>query len=336
MNFKMKDIFGREFSDLRISVTDRCNLRCVYCMPKEHFGPDYPFLKMSELLPFEEITRLSRIFTSLGLRKIRITGGEPLIRRSIEDLIVSLAEISDLELTMTTNGTLLSGKAALLKKSGLDRITVSLDALDDEIFMAMNDVGMPVQQVLEGIRAAEDAGLTPIKINMVVKKGVNETSVLPMARFFRGTGHILRFIEYMDVGNTNAWRLDEVIPAVKIVKLIHDEFPIESLEPNYPGEVARRWRYKDGGGEIGIIASVTQPFCGDCSRARLSAEGKLYTCLFATEGHDLRSLIQAGASDEEIQNSIVDLWKRRKDRYSEERNGGKQSVKKIEMSYIGG
>ena len=333
---RLKDSFGRTFSDLRISVTDRCNLRCVYCMPKEHFGVDYPFLQKSELLPFEEITRLSRIFRSLGLKKIRITGGEPLIRRSIEDLIVSLAELPDLEITMTTNGTLLSAKAALLKKSGLDRVTVSLDALDDETFMAMNDVGMPVQQVLEGIRAAEKAGLTPIKINMVVNKGVNETSILPMAKYFRGTGHILRFIEYMDVGNTNAWRLDEVIPAAEIVRLIHDEFPIEPLEPNYPGEVARRWRYKDGGGEIGLIASVTQPFCGDCSRARLSAEGKLYTCLFATEGHDLRRLFQAGASDDEIKNSIEDLWKKRMDRYSEERNGVKQSVKKIEMSYIGG
>jgi len=332
----LKDSFGRKLSDLRISVTDRCNMRCVYCMPKEYFGADYPFLQGADLLSFEEITRLSRIFKNLGAIKIRITGGEPLVRHNIEDLTASLAELPDVELTMTTNGTLLPGKAALLKNAGLHRVTVSLDALDNETFQSMNDANVPIEDVLNGIRAAEEAGLTPIKINMVVKKGVNKDSILPMARHFRGTGHILRFIEYMDVGNTNAWRLDEVIPARDIVACVNNEFPIEPIEPNYRGEVARRWRYKDGGGEIGMIASVTQPFCGDCSRARLSAEGKLYTCLFAEEGHDLRGLIRGGATDEEIKAFITDLWGKRTDRYSEVRNGGKQSAKKIEMSYIGG
>ena len=305
-------------------------------MPEEYFGAEYPFLQRAELLSFEEITRLSRAFKSLGIKKIRITGGEPLVRRNIEDLIASLAELPDLELTLTTNGTLLPRKAELLKNAGLSRVTVSLDALDDETFQSMNDVNVPVEDVLDGIRAAEEAGLTPIKINMVVKKGVNEGSILPMARHFRGTGHILRFIEYMDVGNTNAWRLDQVISASEIVACVNNEFPIEPIEPNYRGEVARRWRYKDGGGEIGMIASVTQPFCGDCSRARLSAEGKLYTCLFAVEGHDLRGLIRSGATDKESIAFIIDLWGKRADRYSEIRNNGKQSVKKIEMSYIGG
>jgi len=332
----LKDSFGRKLSDLRISVTDRCNMRCVYCMPKEYFGADYPFLQGADLLSFEEITRLSRIFKNLGAIKIRITGGEPLVRHNIEDLTASLAELPDVELTMTTNGTLLPGKAALLKNAGLHRVTVSLDALDNETFQSMNDANVPIEDVLNGIRAAEEAGLTTIKINMVVKKGVNKDSILPMARHFRGTGHILRFIEYMDVGNTNAWRLDEVIPARDIVACVNNEFPIEPIEPNYRGEVARRWRYKDGGGEIGMIASVTQPFCGECSRARLSAEGKLYTCLFAEEGHDLRGLIRGGATDEEIKAFITDLWGKRTDRYSEVRNGGKQSAKKIEMSYIGG
>lgn len=332
----LTDIFGRPLRDLRISVTDRCNFRCTYCMPKEIFGPGYTFLPREKLLSFEEIERLVRVFTSLGIRKIRLTGGEPLLRRDLEDLVARLNGVSDLELTLTTNGSLLAKKAQALKEAGLDRVTVSLDALDNETFMAMNDVNFPVQRVLEGIAAAAGAGLTPIKVNMVVKKGVNEHSILPMARYFHGTGHILRFIEFMDVGATNAWQMDDVVPASEIVRRIDAEMPLEPIEANYRGEVAKRWRYKDGGGEIGLIASVTQPFCGDCTRARLSAEGKLYTCLFASQGFDLRQLLRDGASDAEITQALAEMWQERQDRYSELRSSETSDRPKIEMSYIGG
>jgi cyclic pyranopterin phosphate synthase len=334
--FGVKDKLGREFRDLRISVTDRCNMRCVYCMPKELFNSDYPFLRKEELLTFEEIHRLARIIAPLGVRKIRITGGEPLVRRDIEDLVAMLADIPGVELTMTTNGILLPKKAQKLKDSGLERVTVSLDSDDDTIFRNMNDAGYPVGAVLSGIQAAEEAGLAPIKINMVVKRGVNETSILSMADRFRGTGHILRFIEYMDVGSSNDWKLEHVVPAAEMIERINREFAIEPIEPNYTGEVARRWRYLDGGGEIGVIASVTQPFCGDCSRARLSAEGKLYTCLFAVKGQDLKDLIRNGSTDDEISGLIGSIWGNRLDRYSEVRDAKTDRMRKIEMSYIGG
>jgi cyclic pyranopterin phosphate synthase len=334
--FGMKDRLGRIFRDLRISVTDRCNMRCVYCMPKEHFNAHYPFLGKDELLTFDEIHRLAKIFAPLGVHKIRITGGEPLLRHHIEDLIARLSTIPDIELTMTTNGTLLSKKAKKLKDAGLDRVTVSLDSDDDATFRIMSDVGYHVEQVFRGIHAAEEAGLTPIKINMVVKKGINEESILSMADRFRGTGHILRFIEYMDVGSTNDWSLEEVVPAAEIIERVNRAFAIEPIEPNYAGEVARRWSYKDGSGEIGIIASVTQPFCGDCSRARLSADGKLYTCLFAVDGFDLRERIRKGVSDQEITELIRERWSHRTDRYSEVRNPEIRGSKRIEMSYIGG
>ena len=305
-------------------------------MPKEVFGKDYQFLERKELLTFEEIVRLTRVFNGLGVEKIRLTGGEPLIRRNLEQLIASLAAIPGLDLTLTTNGSLLTRKAQALKAAGLQRITVSLDALDDAAFRQMNDVDFPVAKVLEGIDAAAAAGLSPVKINMVVKRGVNEDSILPMARHFRGTGHILRFIEYMDVGHTNGWRMDEVVPARELVDRISAEFPLEPVAANYQGEVAERWRYRDGSGEIGVIASVTQAFCRDCTRARLSTEGKLYTCLFATRGHDLRALLRAGANDEELRSAVVAIWTKRADRYSELRSEHTVRLEKIEMSYIGG
>ena len=331
----MIDTLGRPLRDLRISVTDRCNFRCVYCMPAEVFGRDYRFLERRELLTFEELERLARAFVARGVEKIRITGGEPLIRRDVERLVELLAGIPGLDLTLTTNGALLAQKAQLLEDAGLRRITVSLDSLDDEVFRAMNDVDFPVQRVLEGIDAAAAAGL-PVKVNMVVKRGANEESVLPMARAFRERGHVLRFIEYMDVGHSNGWRLDDVVPAAEIVAAIDAELPLQPLEPNYRGEVARRYGYRDGGGEIGVIASVTQPFCGDCTRARLSAEGRLYTCLFGVRGHDLRALVRGGASDEDIGAAIGDIWTRRADRYSEIRSGNTADLDKVEMSYIGG
>ncbi len=320
---------------LRVSVTDRCNFRCVYCMPKEVFGRDYHFLDRRELLSFEEIERLARAFVAHGVEKIRITGGEPLVRRDLERLIDKLAAIGDLDLTLTTNGSLLPQKAQALRDAGLGRVTVSLDSLDDEVFTAMNDVDFPVERVLAGIDAAADAGL-PVKVNMVVKRGANEDSVLPMAHLFRERGHILRFIEYMDVGHSNGWRLDDVVPAAEIVAAIDAELPLEPAEPNYPGEVARRWRYRDGGGEIGVIASVTQPFCGDCTRARLSAEGRLYTCLFGVRGHDLRALVRGDVSDGELREEIGRIWARRTDRYSEIRSANTAELPKVEMSYIGG
>jgi cyclic pyranopterin phosphate synthase len=331
-----RDRLGRALRDLRISVTDRCNFRCVYCMPKEVFGKDYQFLEREGLLTFEEIARLARIFRGLGIEKIRLTGGEPLVRRHLDRLIAMLAAIPGLDLTLTTNGSLLKRQAQALKDAGLKRITVSLDSLDDGVFRRMNDVDFPVARVLEGIEAAAQAGLAPIKINMVVKRGLNDTSILPMARFFRGTGHILRFIEYMDVGHTNGWRMDDVVTAREIIETINAEMPLEPLEPNYPGEVAERWRYRDGGGEIGVIASVTQAFCRSCTRLRLSPEGKLYTCLFATSGHDLRALVRGGASDTEIAGAIRALWARRADRYSEIRSAETVKLQKVEMSYIGG
>jgi GTP 3',8-cyclase len=330
------DTLGRPVRDLRISVTDRCNFRCVYCMPKEIYGRGYQFLERRELLTFEEIERLSRVFASLGVEKIRLTGGEPLLRRELERLVEMLAAIPGVDLTLTTNGSLLPQKARVLADAGLRRVTVSLDSLDDEVFRAMNDVDVPVERVLAGIEAAAAAGLSPVKVNMVVKRGANEDSVLPMARYFRGSGHILRFIEYMDVGHTNGWRLDDVVSAAEIIAAVGAELPLEPIEPNYAGEVARRYRYRDGGGEIGVIASVTEPFCGACTRARLSAEGRLYTCLFATEGHDLRALVRGDASEADLAERIGRVWGARGDRYSELRSAETADLPKIEMSYIGG
>jgi len=331
------DILNRPLRDLRISVTDRCNFRCTYCMPKEVFGRDYQFLPQSQVLSFEEIARLARIAVGLGVEKIRLTGGEPLVRREIERLIGMLASLDGLrDLTLTTNGSLLARKAALLKQAGLGRVTVSLDSLDDETFRAMNDVDFPVARVLAGIEAAAAAGLAPIKINMVVKRGINEGSIVPMARYFHGSGHILRFIEYMDVGSTNGWRLDDVVSGAEIVGLIDAELPLLPADANYPGEVARRWRYRDGGGEIGVISSVSRPFCGDCSRARLSADGQLYTCLFGVRGHDLRTPLRDGRSDAEIATLLCGIWGRRSDRYSELRTLATAPRAKVEMSHIGG
>jgi len=330
------DRLHRPLRDLRISVTDRCNFRCVYCMPKEVFGNDYQFLERKEILTFEEIARVVGIFHGLGTGKVRLTGGEPLVRRNLEQLIAQLAAIPGLDLTLTTNGSLLERKAEALKKAGLKRITVSLDALDDPTFKRMNDVDFPVAKVLAGIDAAAAAGLAPVKINMVVKRGMNEHGILPMARHFHGSGHILRFIEYMDVGHTNGWRMDDVVTAREIVSMIGREMPLEPADPNYTGEVAQRWRYKDGGGEIGVIASVTQAFCRDCTRIRLSTEGKLYTCLFATAGHDLRTLLRSGAPDGEIRDTVAAIWSKRTDRYSEIRTSQTAKLEKIEMSYIGG
>ena len=331
----LADTFGRPLRDLRISVTDRCNFRCVYCMPKEVFGRGYRFMDRKELLSFEEIELLARAFVAVGVEKIRITGGEPLLRRDLERLVEKLAAIDALDLTLTTNGALLPQKAQALATAGLTRITVSVDSLDDETFRAMNDVDFPVTRVLGGIDAAAAAGL-PVKVNAVVKRGQNDGELVGLARHFRGTGHTLRFIEFMDVGATNGWRLDDVVPAAEIVSSIDAVFPLEAIEPSYRGEVARRWRYRDGAGEIGVIASVTQPFCGDCTRARISAEGRLYTCLFAAGGHDLRALVRSGADDAELGRAISAVWRPRTDRYSELRTEGTEALPKVEMSYIGG
>jgi cyclic pyranopterin phosphate synthase len=331
----VRDTFGRPLETLRISITDRCNFRCVYCMPKEVYGRDHAFLERKELLSFEEITRVTRVFAGLGVRTVRITGGEPLVRRNVEQLIAMLAEIPDLELALTTNGALLPQKAEALAQAGLSRVTVSLDSVDDETFRALNDVDFPVDKVLEGIDAAAAAGL-PVKVNAVVKRGANDDGIVALAGKFRGTGHVLRFIEYMDVGHTNGWRLDDVVPAAEIVERIGAVWPLEPAAAHRPDETARRWRYADGAGEIGVIASVTEPFCGGCSRARLSAEGRLYTCLFALRGHDLRAPLRAGASDEELAESIHGVWKVRKDRYSELRTAKTAALPKVEMSYIGG
>ena len=330
------DTLNRSLRDLRISVTDRCNFRCVYCMPKEIFGPDHQFLHRDQILTFEEITRLARIFTAHGVRKIRLTGGEPLVRKDLPDLISMLAQIPDLDLTLTTNGSLLPKHAQALKDAGLKRVTVSLDSLDNALFKSMTEVDFPVEKVIEGMEAAAAVGLAPIKVNMVVKRGLNESSILPMARFFREKGYILRFIEYMDVGHSNGWRMDDVVSAAEIVKMIDAEMPLEPVTPNYQGEVAGRWRYKDGSGEVGMIASVTQAFCRDCNRARITAEGKLYTCLFAVKGHDFRDLIRGGATDDEVSQFIADVWGKRDDRYSELRSENTISLPKVEMSHIGG
>lgn len=331
------DTFDRHLRDLRISITDRCNFRCRYCMPREVFGRDYEFLARELLLSFEEIERFARVSTRLGVRKIRLTGGEPLLRKDVEDLVARLAAIPEIEdLTMTTNGSLLARKAGALAEAGLDRVTVSLDSLDEQTFREMNDAGFSVAGVLEGIEAAAAAGLTPVKVNAVVKRGVNDSQVVDLARHFKGTGHIVRFIEYMDVGHTNGWRLDDVVPAGEVVAAIDAEMPLEPLPANYPGEVANRWRYKDGGGEIGVIASVTRPFCGSCTRARLSAEGMLYTCLFATAGHDVRALLRDGVTDDQIAEILAGVWDARDDRYSEIRSSRTVGLPKIEMSYIGG
>jgi GTP 3',8-cyclase len=328
---------SRPLRDLRISVTDRCNFRCTYCMPKEIFGRDYAFLPRAELLTFEEITRLARVFASEGVSKARLTGGEPLLRRDLEQLVAMLADVDGItDIALTTNGSALAAKAQRLKDAGLVRVTVSLDALDDDTFAAMNDVAFPVARVLGGIDAAASAGLTPVKVNMVVRRGVNNHAIAPMAAHFRGSGHILRFIEYMDVGASNGWRMDDVVPAAEIITAIDTQWPLEPIEPNYQGEVATRYRYRDGAGEIGIIASVTHPFCGACTRARLSADGKLYTCLFATAGHDLRTLLRDGASDEQLTTLIRSIWTQRADRYSQMRRRGTRRRPKIEMSYIGG
>ncbi|MGI8826557.1 MAG: GTP 3',8-cyclase MoaA [Chloroflexota bacterium] len=331
------DSLGRPLRDLRISVTDRCNFRCTYCMPKEIFGRDFPFLPRAELLSFEEIVRLARIFVPQGVEKIRLTGGEPLLRRDIEHLIAMLATIPGLhDLTLTTNGSLLPRKAEALKAAGLQRITVSLDSLDDAIFSSMNDVSFPVHKVLEGIDAADRAGLHPIKINMVVKRGVNDHQIIDMARHFRGSGHTLRFIEFMDVGNSNGWRLEHVVSADEITQALNALWPLEPVAPRYSGEVAQRFRYVDGQGEIGIIASVTRSFCGGCTRARLSADGKLYTCLFAQKGHDFREALRRGATDAEIEEIVRSVWRPRADRYSDLRGQETTGLGKVEMSYIGG
>ncbi|MEO7392514.1 MAG: GTP 3',8-cyclase MoaA [Ramlibacter sp.] len=341
----LSDALGRPLRDLRISVTDRCNFRCSYCMPKEVFDKDYPYLPHSALLTFEEITRVARQFVAHGVQKIRLTGGEPLLRKNIEVLVEQLSALRTvdgrpLDLTLTTNGSLLARKAKALKAAGLQRVTVSLDGLDDTVFRSMNDVDFPVAEVLAGIDAAREAGLGPIKINMVVKRGTNDDEILPMARHFKGTGTVLRFIEYMDVGATNGWRMDEVLPSAEVVKLIHGEFPLVQLEPAAPGETAGRWGYADGSGEIGVISSVTQAFCGDCNRARLSTEGQLYLCLFASHGHDLRSLIRGNASDEQLASAIGQIWHARSDRYSQLRGSmapdGGSGKRRVEMSYIGG
>ena len=334
----LSDTYQRPLRDLRISVTDRCNFRCTYCMPKEIFGRDFTFLPSKQLLSFEEIARLSQIAVGLGVEKIRLTGGEPLLRRDIEKLVAQLAAMDGLrDLTLTTNGSLLVKKAQALKNAGLSRVTVSLDSLDDSVFQSMNDVSFPVGRVLDGIAAAAEVGLGPVKINMVVKRGVNEDSIVPMAKYFHGTNCILRFIEFMDVGVTNGWQLDDVVPAAEIIRRISAEIPLEPLAPNYPGEVARRFRYADGsGGEIGVITSVTQPFCGDCSRARLSAEGRLYTCLFAEGGFDFRALLRGGASDAEIADALRGVWSNRTDRYSDIRTEETARRPKVEMSHIGG
>lgn len=343
----LNDTLGRPLRDLRISVTDRCNFRCNYCMPSEIFDKDYAFLPQSSLLSFEEITRLATIFVAHGVEKIRLTGGEPLLRKNLEVLIGMLARLQTpqgkpLDITLTTNGSLLARKAQALKDAGLRRVTVSLDALDDPIFRGMNDVDFPVADVLKGIEVAQQVGLAPLKINMVVKRGTNDSQILPLARHFRHTGAVLRFIEYMDVGATNGWRMDEVLPSAQVIDHLQTEFALAAIDPNYPGETAERWRYLDGGGEIGVISSVTQAFCGECNRARLSTEGKLFLCLFAHQGHDLRALLRGNYADDQIAAAVGPIWQARSDRYSELRAAlppdasPPGSAKRVEMSYIGG
>ncbi|HEY1288605.1 MAG TPA: GTP 3',8-cyclase MoaA [Burkholderiales bacterium] len=332
---ELLDTLGRPMRDLRVSVTDRCNFRCVYCMPREVFDAGHEFLPHSAILSFEEIARLARVFAGLGVRKIRLTGGEPLVRKQLPRLVAMLSELP-VELTLTTNGSLLARQAAALKAAGLHRVTVSLDSLDDATFRAMNDADFPVAKVVEGIEAAAAAGLAPVKINMVVKRGTNDRDIVAMAGRWRGSGHIIRFIEYMDVGSTNGWRMDDVVPSAEVVRRISEAWPLEAVDANYPGEVAERWRYRDGAGEIGVISSVTQAFCSSCNRMRLSTEGSLYTCLFGQSGHDLKSLLRSGATDEELRNEIAAVWQRRADRYSEIRTEETAKQRKVEMSYIGG
>jgi cyclic pyranopterin phosphate synthase len=344
----LNDSRGRPLRDLRISVTDRCNFRCSYCMPREVFDKNHAFLPQSSLLSFEEITRLAGIFVAHGVEKIRLTGGEPLLRKNLETLIEMLARLQTpagkpLDITLTTNGSLLAKKARSLKDAGLQRITVSLDALDDAIFRRMNDVDFPVADVLRGIEAAQAVGLAPVKINMVVKRGTNEHEIVPMARHFRHSGAVLRFIEYMDVGASNGWRMDEVLPSAQVVERLNAQFPLTALQASAPGETAARWRYADGAGEIGVISSVTQAFCGDCNRARLSTEGKLFLCLFASQGHDLRALLRGNYADDQISAAIAPVWQARSDHYSEQRAAlppdaslPDGAFKRVEMSYIGG
>ncbi len=337
-NTHITDTLSRPIRDLRISVTDRCNFRCTYCMPKEVFNSSYEFLRRDDLLSFEEITRISKVFADCGVKKIRLTGGEPLLRKNIPVLIEQLTKINGIEdISLTTNGVLLTrNMAQQLKDAGLQRITVSLDALDNETFKSISDVSFDVDKVLNAIEVADSVGLSPVKVNMVVKKGVNEHAILPMAKYFHNSGKILRFIEFMDVGSTNHWQMNDVFSAKEIVNEVNQELPIEPANANYKGEVAKRWRYKDGGGEVGVISSVTQPFCQSCTRARLSAEGKLYTCLFAVEGKDLRHLIRQGANDEHIKDVVSAIWKKREDQYSELRTSETTLLPKVEMSYIGG
>ena len=339
---QLKDLRGRQLHDLRISVTDRCNFRCTYCMPKEIFGKDYPYLPQSSILSFEEIVRLARLFVAHGVEKLRLTGGEPLLRKDLERLIAMLSELktstgNSLDVTLTTNGTLLAKKAQSLRNAGLTRLTISLDALEDAVFKKINDADHSVEEVLKGISTAQTAGFKDIKVNMVVQRGINDHEILPMARYFKARGIILRFIEFMDVGNSNGWRMDSVVSSREVIQIIHSEMPLINLQPNYPGEVAQRWAYADGQGEIGVISSVTQAFCNSCSRARLSTEGQLYLCLFAHVGFDLRALLRNGASDAQLQTVIAQLWMQRKDNYSERRTTIKDTNhRKIEMSYIGG
>ncbi len=347
----LRDRRARTMQDLRISITDRCNFRCIYCMPREVFD-SHTFLPRADLLSFEEILRVARVFAARGVRKIRITGGEPLLRKNVEHLVGMLAALDGVEITLTTNGVLLPKLARPLRDAGLSRLTVSLDALDDATFRRMSDADYPVARVLEGIDAASAAGFGPVKVNMVVKRGENDHAIEPMARHFRGSGHILRFIEFMDVGASNGWKLDEVVPSGEIIARLHAHFPLEAIDPNYPGEVAERWRYCDGTGEIGVISSVTQAFCATCTRIRLSTEGKLYTCLFAQSGHDLRTLLRGGADDGALDAAIAAVWGQREDRYSEIRGANTDfastdfsaadftsadaAPRRIEMSYIGG
>ena len=339
--YQTTDTLDRPIRDLRVSVTDRCNFRCIYCMPREIFGPGYQFVPRNDLLKLEEIARITRLFAGHGVRKVRITGGEPMIRRNLERLIEMLRDIDGItDISMTTNASMLPLKRAQsLRAAGLSRINISLDAIDEQTFQRLNDVDFPVAKVLEGIDNAHAAGFDAVKVNAVIRRGYNEHSILPLAQHFHGTGSVLRFIEFMDVGTTNKWNLEEVIPAAELVEIIDKEMPIESLQPNYSGEVAKRWRYSDGGGEVGFITSVTQSFCGDCSRARLSAVGKVYTCLFAATGQDLRGMLRAGASDEELSRLIGRIWSQREDRYSELRGQipvTAETLPRVEMSHIGG
>ena len=337
MNDPLADTRGRALRDLRISVTDRCNFRCVYCMPRDVFDADYPFLPHDQLLSFEEIVRLARAFREQGMEKVRLTGGEPLLRKDIDRLVAMLREaLPGIDLTLTTNGSALKAHARALAQAGLDRLTVSLDSLNEATFRAMNDADFPVAKVLAAIDAASAAGLAPIKVNMVVKRGVNDHQVVDMAQHFRGSGHVVRFIEYMDVGSTNGWRMDDVVSSAEVVRRIGERFPLEPVDAQYSGEVAERWRYTDGSGEIGVISSVTRAFCATCTRARLSTDGQLYTCLFAQRGYDLKSLVRGGASDDELAQAIRGIWQGRADRYSEIRTAATAASRKVEMSFIGG